>query len=250
MSARTIKLTIEYDGTDFHGWQIQKKNNRTVQGEIEKALQKILKHKIRVIGSGRTDRGVHAVGQVAHLKTSSTLPALTFLKALNNHLPEDIAILKVEDAPDNFHAQYSVQGKIYRYTILNRTAPCAHLRHLINHFPYQLNVAAMRQEAKSLIGKKDFKSFQAAYSSWRQSGSTIRTIKRIAIHRKDDFIHIDIEADGFLYKMARNIVGTLLDIGTGKLPKGSIKNVLAQKTRTAASKTAPAKGLCLLAVKY
>ena len=249
---RNIKLTIEYDGTDFKGWQVQARGSRTVQGEIEKALKTIFKETVRVIGSGRTDSGVHALDQVAHCQTRSSLPTSDIQRALNANLPEDIAILKVEDVKKDFHAQYSPKSKVYRYTILNRSYRCAHERKFCLHYPHKLNLSRMRQEAKALVGKKDFKSFQASdpRKPLHKRGSTIRHIKQVTIRKKNDFITIDIEADGFLYKMVRNIVGTLLDVGTGKIPKGSIKKILAQKNRMFASTTAKALGLTLYRVNY
>ena len=247
---RTIKLTIEYDGTDFQGWQFQIPPNRTIQEEIEKTLKKITKENIRVIGSGRTDSGVHALGQVAHFKTKTKLSNATLLKALNYHLPKDISVLRVQKVKNTFHAQFSAKKKTYRYTILNRIAPSAQERNFAYQFPYPLNVAAIKREAKNLVGRKDFKSFQASEARDTKEKSSVRTVSKVSIQKKGDFIYFEIEANGFLYKMVRNIVGTLLDIGTGKLPPGSLKKILAQKNRAAASKTAPAHGLCLVKVQY
>jgi tRNA pseudouridine38-40 synthase len=260
---RNIKLTIEYDGTCFKGWQIQKKNQRTVQGEIEKALKKIFKEEIRLIGSGRTDSGVHAVGQVANFKISSPMPAARIKRALNANLPADIAILDARETDSLFHAQYSVRSKTYRYTILNRDVRSARERHSCFFYPYPLNLRLMREEAKSLLGRKDFKSFEAADTAGkggdkaclsasalgRQAG-TVRTVRRVKITKKGDFIFIDIEANGFLYKMVRNIVGTLLEIGGGRLPKGSIKTILRKRNRLFAGDTAKPHGLTLWEVRY
>ncbi|MFH1359623.1 MAG: tRNA pseudouridine(38-40) synthase TruA [Candidatus Omnitrophota bacterium] len=247
---RTIKLTIEYDGTDFSGWQIQK-NSRTVQDEIEKASKHIFKQPIRLVGSGRTDSGVHASGQVAHFQTDTKLTNQKICLALNSRLPCDVVILTAADVSEKFHAQYNVKSKVYRYLILNRKIPCALKRNFCAFYPYPLNVNKMRQEAKCLIGTKDFKSFQAADPSaqYRQK-NTVRQVKRINIRKNEDFVSIEIESNGFLYKMVRNIVGALLAIGSGQLPEGSIVRILKQKDRRCAPKTAPAKGLCLLEVKY
>lgn len=261
---RNIKLTIEYDGTDFNGWQIQsakersvktRRNSnklRTVQGTIEQACQKVFKERIRLIGSGRTDSGVHALGQVANFKTNSRLTPKEIVRAINASLPDDVSIVDAQDVPDNFHAQYSVKSKIYRYTILNRPAPPAINRDFYYFFPYKLNTRAMRQELKTLVGRKNFKSFQAsdAKRPQKKAKDTVRHIKQAILKVKSDFITIDIEADGFLYKMVRNIVGTLIEIGKGKIPKGSISKILAKKNRLFAAQTAKAKGLCLLKVKY
>ena len=248
---RNIKITIEYDGTDFHGWQIQDKGKRTVQGEIEKTLFKIFKRRIKVIGSGRTDSGVHAEGQVANFKTSSSMTPLQMLKALNVLLPEDVAIKKAEEAVEKFHAQYSVKSKIYRYTISNHLTRSSLGRNYCLHYPYPLNLGLMRKETKVLVGRRDFKSFQAAGSK-KVPGpkNTIRTIKKIEIKKKNDIITIEIEADGFLYKMVRSIVGTLLAAASGRLSAGSMKKILKAKNRMLAGQTAPAKGLCLVEVKY
>ena len=246
---RNIKLTIEYDGTEFNGWQIQDKKRRTVQGETEKVLCKIFKEEIRLYGSGRTDSGVHAYGQVANFKTESQLDCGQILKALNFWLPEDIVIRKAEEVPLNFHAQFSAKNKIYRYTVLNRSVRCAQQRLFSFHYPYRTNLARMRREAKGLSGRKNFKSFQAT-DSLRAENNTIRTVKKISIRKHGDLVLIDIEANGFLYKMVRNIVGTLLEIGSGLRPEGSIKKILQEKNRNSAGKTIPSKGLCLIEVKY
>ncbi|HOW36213.1 MAG TPA: tRNA pseudouridine(38-40) synthase TruA [Candidatus Omnitrophota bacterium] len=246
---RTIKLTLEYDGTDFHGWQIQEKSKRTVQGEIYKAFQKIFGKKPCLVGSGRTDSGVHAQGQVAHFKTDSSLSAEKIVSALNANLPHDISIIDAKVVRKNFHAQFDVKSKIYSYTILNRKSRPAIHRNFCYFYPYPLNLKLMKTEARALVGQHDFRSFQAS-DPQRQKQSTVRTIKKIVINEDGGFITIDIEANGFLYKMVRNIVGTLLEIGSGKLPKGSMRKILARKNRLAAGKTAVAKGLRLKEVRY
>ena len=257
---RNIKLTIEYDGTLFNGWQAQQARSRqkrrfagrslrTVQGEIETVLKKIFKKSPKLIGAGRTDSGVHALGQVANFKTTSSMPLTEIQNALNANLPEDIAIVKVEETPASFHAQYSAKSKVYRYTILNRPARCALQRNYVLYYPYQLNITVMRREARTLVGRKNFKSF-AASDPARIKTKTIRMVKRLTIKRRGDILTIDIEADGFLYKMVRNIVGTLLEVGRGRLAIGSVKKILAQKDRKAAGTTAKPKGLMLLEVRY
>jgi len=250
---RNIKIDIEYDGTHFEGWQIQKPKSRTVQGEIEKALARICKKKNRVIGSGRTDSGVHALGQVAHAKIPSRLSDPEILRALNANLPDDISILNVQTVPDSFHAQFSVKRKTYRYTILNRTSPPAMGRHFCLHLPQGLNVTAMRREAKYLVGRKDFRSFMAADRAKRHldpGRSTVRRIYNLTLKKTGDTLTITIEADGFLYKMVRNVVGTLIQVGQEKHPKGFVKALLKKKNRVSAGKTAAACGLCLVKVVY
>ncbi len=247
---RNIKLTIEYDGTDFYGWQVQIKSQRTVQAEIEKALKKIFKKHTTLFGSGRTDSGVHALGQVANFHVDTKLPVTTIQTALNANLPKDIAVVRIEEVGPRFHARFSVKSKTYRYTILNRPARCAIERRSCLFYPYPLNLRAMRAEAKALVGRHNFRSFQAANPSRDEKATTVRTVHRIEIKKKDDFIHIDIEADGFLYKMVRNIVGTLLGIGRGQLPKGSMRRILARKDRTVTPAPAKPQGLMLVEVKY
>ncbi len=247
---RNVKLTIEYEGTDFHGWQIQK-GERTVQGEIVRALETIFKKKIILFGSGRTDTGVHAHGQVANFKVATSMSAKEILKALNANLPADITILKSEFVPQNFHAQFNAKSKVYRYTILHREARAALGRNFCLIHPYPLNISIMRKEANVLLGKRDFKGFAASDPRQQNKRSTtIRKIKKINIKKQGDFIYIDIEADGFLHHMVRNIVGTLLEVASGRMPKGIVKKILKKKDRTLAGYTAQAKGLSLMEVKY
>ena len=250
MALRNIKLIIEYDGTRLHGWQIQDAAKRTVQGEIEKACKKVFKKSMRILGSGRTDSGVHAIGQVANLKIDTRLSDTEIVRALNASLPEDIAIIEAQTVAKKFHAQYSAKSKIYRYTILNRRGRSPLARYFCHYYPHPLDVNLMRREAKVLVGKRDFKSFQATPARESKEKSTIRMVKKITLTKKNGFIHIDIEANGFLHKMVRNIIGTLLEIGSGRSPKGSMKRILEKKNRLAAGRTAKAKGLCLLEVKY
>ncbi len=250
---RNIKLRIEYDGTDFNGWQIQQKGTRTVQQEIEKALQIILKKKIRIYGSGRTDSGVHAAGQIAHLKTQSTIPSDALCRALNTHLPPDIVIHDVQDVPLNFHAQFSAQRKIYQYTILNRQSPCALNRRFCTHIPYRLNIKSMRTAASMLIGTHDFRSFVASDSARKKNArvqNTVRTIYQSTLKKRGDYLIYTIESNGFLYKMVRNIIGTLMAVGCAQLPADGIPHIIHSKDRSAAGYTAPPQGLCLMEVKY
>lgn len=248
---RNIKLTIEYDGTNYKGWQVQKNSSKTIQETIQKAAKKILKEDIKITGSGRTDSGVHADGQVANFKTNSDKSTAEMQRALNANLPDDIAIIDTQEVNLKFHAQYSIKTKTYRYTILNRDAPCVHNRHKTFHHPYKLNTSLMRKESQHLIGRKDFCSFQASDPAKRKTQKkedTIRTVKRCEVKKRGDFIYIEIEANGFLYKMVRNIVGTLLEIGRGK--DFYIKDILKKKDRTFAGYTAKAKGLTLLQADY
>lgn len=246
---RNIKLTIEYDGTHLNGWQEQSGKTRTVQKIICQALKKIIHEDVTLIGSGRTDAGVHALGQVAHFKTTAKLAVERFTNALNAHLSDDISIVKSQEVSLDFHAQYSPRSKVYRYTIMNRWSRSAVHAKTAWHYPYAINVGLMKKEAHGLVGKKDFKAFQATDHKRVDTGTT-RNMKDIRILKKGDLIVIELEADGFLYKMVRNIVGTLAEVGSGKLPPGSVKKILKSKNRQLASPTAPALGLCLLRVNY
>ncbi|MCM8780134.1 MAG: tRNA pseudouridine(38-40) synthase TruA [Candidatus Omnitrophica bacterium] len=251
---RNIKLTIEYKGAHYAGWQIQKRGKgkglrgkKTIQEVIEKILRKILREKIKVIGSGRTDAGVHALAQVANFKTNSSIPLEKLQKSLNALLPEDIVIVKIQEASPDFHARFKAKSKLYRYTILNRKYPSAFLGSQVYFYPYSLDIDLMRREARCLVGRHNLKSF---YTSDGKARNPFRTIKQIKIKNRRDLITIDIEADGFLYNMARNIVGTLIEIGRGRFPAGSMKKILFLKDRTKAGPTAPACGLSLIKVDY
>ncbi len=246
---RNIKLTIEYDGTDFLGWQIQKKGSRTVQEEIKKAIKKIFKQDVHVIGSGRTDAGVHALAQVANVKLKTDMPCDEIRRALNGNLTDDISILKVEDAPLKFHAQFDAKEKIYRYTIINRASRQSVGRRYVLFYPHKIDLKVIKEEAELLIGKKDFKSFQSKDPA-KLTNSTVRTMKSIKIQKKNDVITLDFTADGFLYRMVRNVVGTLLEVGIGKRPLGSVTKILSQKNRIYAGPTAKAHGLTLWGVRY
>jgi len=246
---RNLLLEIEYDGTNYCGWQVQsrEKSKKSIQETLEKTLQKILQEKIKLIGSGRTDAGVHALAQIANFKTKSDIAAWKLQKALNGNLPDDIVIKRIEEAPLDFHSRFSAKSKIYRYSVLNRSYPSALLRYAIYFFPYPLNVKLMQKEAKVLLGKHDFKSFQATQ---KKENSSIRTLKKLDISKKGDMLTFELEADGFLYNMVRNIVGTLIEIGRGRFPPGSLKKILLAKNRKLAGPTIPARGLCLVRVNY
>lgn len=250
---RNLKLTIEYDGTNYAGWQAQKRKHKTIQAVLENTLRKILQEKIRLIASGRTDAGVHALAQVANFKVKSEISLEKLRRALNGLLPTDIAVSKIEEAGLDFHSRFSAKAKTYRYTILNRPYRPALLRNRVYFYPYPLDINLMRQEARCLLGKRDFKSFCTSGSDVRD---TMRTIKRISIKKFSDNLEgapllvIEIEADGFLYNMVRNIIGTLIEIGRSRLPKGSMKKILSAKDRRRAGQPVPAKGLILLRVNY
>lgn len=242
---RNIKLTIEYDGSSYSGWQTQRRGIKTIQRTIEEVLEKILSQKVKLIASGRTDAGVHALGQVANFKTHSSIPTHKLLHALNSLLPKDIAIKKVEDVDINFHSRFCARSKIYRYTILNSKVPSPFLNKRAFFYPYPLDINLMRREAKKLLGRHNFGVF---YNSDKIKRKSVRTIKKIHILKEKNLIHIEIEADGFGYGMVRNIVGVLLQIGRKK--SIDIKDLLKSKTKPSGYFKVPAEGLYLVKVKY
>ncbi len=242
---RKLKLEVAYDGSRFSGWQRQS-SARSVQETLEEALKKLTGKRTRVIGAGRTDSGVHAQQQVAHVTLSEKLPPRILLRALNAILPEDVAVLSVKKAPLDFHAIASAKKKHYRYTIWNKPIRPVFDRDNLLHVPGKLNLTAMRKTAQLLKGKHDFRAF---HSSGRPISSTVRTLSTLTVRSKNGLIRIDAQADGFLYHMVRRIVGLLLETGRGKLPASSARDLLKGNSRFIAP-TAPAKGLCLIKVFY
>ena len=246
---RNIRLIIEYDGTGFNGWQAQVKSKRlrTIQEEIEKAAKKLFNKKISLIGASRTDSGVHAKAQTANFRIDSVLPLYSIKNGLNSFLTRRISIISAEEVSLKFHSRTDSIGKLYKYTIVNRRSRSPLFERHSAFVPYDLDIASMKKAAKYLIGKKDFKSFQASDKKERYS---IRTVKKIEIISKLPIIEIYIQADGFLYNMARNIAGTLIETGRGRFNPEKVKEILEKKHRSSAGRTAPAKGLCLEKVFY
>lgn len=243
---RNIKIVIEYDGTNYCGWQRQD-NGVSVQGLIEKALKKITGKKVSVAGSSRTDSGVHALGQVANFKTDSPMVLKRLKTALNYNLPEDILVKKVGNASCDFNATRSAKGKIYRYTIYTK-GKCSPFKIKYAVFlPYKFDITKMRQAAGLLKGKHDFAVFQSLHSTAKTS---VRAIKNISVKKSAGYIHIEIEADGFLYNMARAISGMLVEVGRGKLEIKDVKKLLKLKKRHPSIPTLAAKGLTLVKVIY
>lgn len=248
-----FKLQIEYDGRGYYGWQEQNGKGcgyqaaKTIQCVLEKVLKKILQENIKLTVAGRTDSGAHALAQVANFKSSTDIPLGRLRWSINCLLPEDIKVTRIQKVGLNFNSRFCAKSKIYRYTILNRkySSPLSAGRVYFFHHP--LDVRLMRSEAKLLIGRHNFKAFQATEARER---NPLRTIKRLKIIKDKDFLYIDIEANSFLYNMVRNIAGTLLEIGRGKFPKGSMRKILSSRNRREAGPTLPAKGLCLVKVKY
>ncbi len=243
---RKFKLIIEYEGTRYHGWQVQS-NGVTVQEVLQKALQKITKKKTSVVASGRTDAGVHAEAQTAHFTTSSRMTPHQFLKALNSVLPHDITVRQVEEVPLEFHAQKSALRKTYRYTLLNRDYPSALAYRRCWFVPHPLNVNAMRRAKTCLLGRHDFSAFRASNC---EAKSPVKELTQLRISREKDFIHLLFEGNAFLKHMIRNITGTLVDVGKGRMAPGRVKEILDSRDRNQAGPTAPPQGLCLLRVDY
>ena len=245
--SRFIKLTIEYDGTDYAGWQRQK-NANTIQETIERTLSLVSNAPVTLHGSGRTDAGVHALAQVAHFFSPADHPPALYQRALNKLLPDDIVILDAVEVGPDFHARYSAKSKCYRYLILNRSLPSAFDRRGMWFFPPPLNTETMAECLRLLEGTRDFSSFRAAGSGTR---SAVRTLTRQGlIRREDGLLTVTVEANGFLRHMVRNIVGTIVEAGLGKITPEDFQAIMEAGQRSLAGPTAPAHGLYLVEVRY
>jgi len=260
MALRNIKLTVSYDGTSYHGWQIQP-DKRTIQGELINAVSNLLGWRTNVTAASRTDAGVSAVGQVALIQIDSPIPTKNFVKAITDRLPANIAITEAVEVPMGFNVIGDAKCKLYRYSIFTGRARPVFV-HQCWHLPEKLDIAAMNEAAKLLVGQKDFKSFASADD---HRSDSVRTILRCEAYssRKDntqhaghnthdekDWIYIDVEGDRFLYNMVRNIVGTLVEVGVGRMEPGKITEILDARDRRAAGPIAPAEGLCLMWIKH
>lgn len=244
---KNFKLIIEYDGTAYHGWQRQKELP-TIQGEIENALLTMAGDPVTLIGSGRTDAGVHAMAQVAHFKSNTRIPPQAFQKGLNSLLENDIVVKSCVQVDQNFHARYDVKSKTYRYRILHRPLPEAVGRQYAWHIPQKLDPDAMRRAISHILGRHDFKAFEGTGSP--RSDTRRHIFKAELIQNEGDYLDIFVEADGFLKFMVRNIVGTLAEVGRGKITAQDFKEILISKNRNRAGATAPPQGLCLIKVNY
>jgi tRNA pseudouridine38-40 synthase len=266
---RNIRLRIAYDGTDFCGWQTQK-DLLTVQDCIKSAIHKMTLEQPKVIGAGRTDSGVHAVGQVANFLTRSKIPVANLASGINAMIPDGITILNAEDVPLDFHSQFHAIRKRYRYLIDNSARPFPFLRRFSYHVRQQLDARAMHAAAQILLGEHDFRAFETHYPN---RASSVRTIEEVTVQRYSawpvwlpgalasagcaktpdvdgDYICIDVVADGFLYNMVRCITGTLLEVGRGKWGQSEVSQILLGQDRQTAGITAPAQGLFLMQVDY
>jgi len=244
---KNFKIIIEYDGTSYHGWQRQK-NERTIQEEIEKALLTMTGEKTVLTASGRTDAGVHALGQVANFHCDTDLSPQAFQNGLNSLTKDDIVIISCDIAYENFHSRFDAKSKIYNYRILNRNLPAAINRQYIWFIRKKLDLVSMRHAARHIIGSHDFKAFEGTGSP--RSHTTRCVMKADIVEQENGFIVFEVEADGFLRFMVRNITGTLVDVGLGKITSDDFKKILLSKDRSMAGATAPPHGLFLIKVKY
>ncbi len=243
---RNIKLRISYDGTDFSGWQRQP-DRRTVQQVLEEAIGRLTGSEPSTNASGRTDAGVHALGQVVHFHTASGHEPAVFVKALNAILPPDVRVLGADEVPQSFHATFDAKAKLYRYVIDNNPIANPFQLRYSYHVYQRLDVPAMSRAAQALRGRHDFHSFE---TNWPNRTSSVRTIAHIAACRMGDFVWVDVEADGFLYNMVRSIAGTLILVGLGRWPESRVAEALGAEDRREAGPTAPPEGLFLVRVRY
>jgi len=243
---RNIKLLISYDGTDFSGWQRQP-DRRTVQQDLEEAIGRLTGVVPVTNASGRTDAGVHALGQVVHFLTASSLRTEVFVKALNAILPPDIRVLNAWDQPQAFHSTFDAKSKLYRYVIDNGAVANPFQLRYSYHVYQKLDVEAMHRAGQALKGRHDFHSFE---TNWPNRTSSVRTITHLGVSRMGDFVWVDAEADGFLYNMVRTIAGTLILVGLGRWPESKVAQALAAEDRREAGPTAPPQGLFMVRVRY
>lgn len=244
---RRLRLLIAYDGTRYHGWQSQPRAV-TVQGTLESCLSRIANGPVRLHAAGRTDAGVHALGQVAHFDTASGIPMSSLVRGLNSLLPDDIVVRRAVEAPGGFHARYGAVRKTYVYQLHNHAVPSLVCARYAWHVPQRLDVPAMQAAAQSLVGRHDFSAFRGAL---RDDGrAPVRCLYRLALRHRPPRLVFVLSADGFLYRMARNIVGTLVAVGRGVIAAEAVGDVLRTRQRQLAGPTAPAHGLFLVRVSY
>lgn len=243
-----IALTVEYDGSEFNGWQLQRGSSaRSVQSVLEAAISQVANSPVRVFCAGRTDTGVHAIGQVVHFDSPNNRSARAWLLGCNANLPHTVAVTTAQEVDDSFHARFSAQSRRYRYLIFNRAVRSALVSKNLTWVRQSLDVESMHREAQALLGEQDFSSFRAAAC---QSSTPMRHVDFIKVSRHGSLVMVDIQANAFLHHMVRNIVGALLAVGKGRMANGKLGELLALRDRTRAPDTAPANGLYLVQVTY
>jgi tRNA pseudouridine38-40 synthase len=243
---RNVKLILGYDGTDFNGWQTQP-GYRTVQETLEQAIEKVTQHRPFCNASGRTDGGVHALGQVVNFYTPSKIETHRLVRALNFHLPNDVKVSLAEDVVELFDANKDAISKLYRYVILDGSNPSPFMYRFAHHSKFRLDAEKMQRASRCLLGRHDFHSFE---TEWPNRLSSIRTILHLSVNRVGEYIWIDIAADGFLYNMVRAIAGTLINVGRDFWPEDCVASILLAEDRTKAGPTASPEGLYLVRVQY
>ncbi len=241
-----LRLLLEYDGTDFHGFQRQR-HLRTVQGVLEHRFSRLLGETIKIIGAGRTDAGVHALGQVVNFHTTRPIGIDRLERVLNAALPDDVKVRQPEEVDAGFHSRRCARARTYRYTLLERPTPSPILGRFALVLPRRLDLGDMKTAARPLLGRHDFRAFQASGS---ETATTHRTLLRLDCRRRDEYIEITVEADGFLYQMVRNIAAGLIQVGRGALPAEALADALRKRQRLPKCPPAPACGLCLVQVSY
>lgn len=245
---RNFKVILRYEGTRYQGWQRQDSTSNTIQGKLEAILGKMIGNDfVQVDGSGRTDAGVHALGQVANFKIDTDMTPREIMNYVNRYLPEDIGVIDICEMPERFHSRLNAKKKTYRYRVWNASFPCIFERKYVYPLEDALDIEAMKRAALHFIGRHDFKAFT---SNKKSKKSTVRTIERIDIERADNEVTFTYTGDGFLYHMVRILTGTLLEVGLGRRTETSVQELLDHGTRDMAGVLVPAKGLCLVAVYY
>lgn len=244
---RNIRCTIQYEGTRYKGWQKQESSENTLQGKLEMLLSRMCSEPVEVFASGRTDAGVHALGQVINFHTSSTMPVKEMLSYMNRYLPEDIGVIAAEEVDNRFHSRLNACGKCYCYQVINSEVPDVFRRRYALEHPQPLNLQKMKQAAELLCGEHDFKAFTSAKKGKK---STVRRIDSIIIEEQNNFLTFTFRGNGFLYHMVRILMGTLLEVGRGERKPESMTALLESKDREKAGSLVPAKGLILVEVYY
>ena len=244
---RTFRLTLAYDGTRYRGWQKQGNTDNTIQSRLEKLLSRLLEQEIEIAGSGRTDAGVHARGQVASFRADTDMSCAELLAAIRAYLPEDIGALTLEEAPERFHARLSAKEKTYLYRVWNSDTPCVFERKYVYVCPEELSLPDMERAAALLCGRHDFSAFSTGKKTGR---AATRNVRSITVERVGEEVHLTFTGDGFLYNMVRILTGTLLEVGMHRRDAEDMTRILDSHTRSEAGFTAPAQGLCLLRVGY